>query len=180
MNTVSRKADTVIRWLERMKSAYACGAVESAYLDAECARADLETLRTNIFAFLPAVKPRTQSKFPAFIRGIILSFSVVMAMTTPLSRENFSRIPVYSQPSEILTVKEEVSSSFHPPKAITDKPKRTQRTTSSKRAAKLPDKPKPEQKQVPSNKQPAYDKLHILLETGRRALKTNNTVIKIK
>ena len=180
MNTVARKADTVIRWLERMKRAYACGAVESAYLDAECARADLETLRTNIFAFLPGVKPKTQSKFPAVIRVIILSFSVVMAMTSPLSRENISHTPIYAQASETESVKEEVSSSGRQPKVITEKPKRTQRQPSAKRTAKLPEKPKPEPKPVPAKKQPAYDKLHMLLETGRRALKTNNTVIKIK
>lgn len=180
MNTVARKADTVIRWLERMKRAYACGAVESAYLDAECARADLETLRTNIFAFLPGVKPKTQSKFPAVIRVIILAFAVVMAMTSPLSRENISHIPVYAKDAEKVSVKEEVASSDSQHRVLTEKPKRTQRPPSARRTAKLPEKPKPEPKPAPSKKQPAYDKLHMLLETGRRALKTNNTVIKIK
>ena len=49
---LEKRTDAVIRWLERMKIAYSSGAVESAYMDAECARADLEDLRSDVFAVM--------------------------------------------------------------------------------------------------------------------------------
>ena len=45
---MDRRIAGIIRWLERFQSSYRSGAIESALMDAECARADLEDLRSDV------------------------------------------------------------------------------------------------------------------------------------
>ena len=45
---VEKRVAGIIRWLERLKKSYSSGALESALMDAECARADLENLRLAV------------------------------------------------------------------------------------------------------------------------------------
>ena len=45
-----KRIDGIIRWLERLKKSYKSGAMESALMDAECARADLEMLRQEVWS----------------------------------------------------------------------------------------------------------------------------------
>lgn len=174
-SSIVSRADAVIRWLERMKSAYSSGRVESAYLDAQCASADLEYLRSNIFA---DIKPKPRTFFPALARTLFLSAAILITMVNPLSYEN---VPYVHETPAVLPQKAEHSETqktSQPPAAKTKKPRRAspQKLTPRNEARK----PTPKTTPVSTKKQPAYDKMNYLLETGRRALKSDITVIKIK
>ena len=175
-NSIVSRADAVIRWIERMKSAYSSGRVESAYLDAQCASADLEYLRSNIFA---DIKPKPHTFFPAMARTFFLSAAILVTMVNPLSHEN---VPYIHETPAVLPQKAEPVDTQK-----TSQPTAAKTTKKPRRASppKLPPrnearKPTPKTTPVSTKKQPAYDKMNYLLETGRRALKSDITVIKIK
>ena len=55
---LDKRVAGIIRWLERLKKSYSAGSMENALMDAECARADLENLRLDVWANLdPNLKP---------------------------------------------------------------------------------------------------------------------------
>ncbi|MBQ7733875.1 MAG: hypothetical protein IJT58_07645 [Synergistaceae bacterium] len=87
---IDRQIAGIIKWLERLKKSYSSGAMESALMEAECARADLEFLRQDVW---DKVKPGSfrRNKFlsaliafsiPAFLALLIILLAVV-----PISRE---------------------------------------------------------------------------------------------
>ena len=45
---MEKRVAGIVRWLERFQRSYKSGSMESALMDAECARADLETLRRDV------------------------------------------------------------------------------------------------------------------------------------
>ena len=53
---MDRRIAGIIRWLERFQSSYRSGAIESALMDAECARADLEDLRSDVWRSVGAAR----------------------------------------------------------------------------------------------------------------------------
>ncbi|MDR3264473.1 MAG: hypothetical protein LBT15_00535 [Synergistaceae bacterium] len=82
---MERRIAGIVRWLERCLKACKTGTMESALLDVECARADLESLRNEVWTALErggAVKAR--ATWP--LRAALVAFAVVLATATPLSR----------------------------------------------------------------------------------------------
>lgn len=89
---VEKKVAGIINWLERLKKSYSSGAMESALMDAECARADLEDLRLDVWAkaFNPPSAHRNGavlSRLMSCARTFSLSVIIVMMWVMPLSRE---------------------------------------------------------------------------------------------
>ena len=176
--SLESRVDGVIRWLERMKKSYSSGKVETACMDAECARADLEDLRTDIFA---DIIPRRKDSIPAmFARVLALSAMIVMMTAVPLSREKLPSVaaePPASPPKAEAPVKVITPAPESVRQQMPAKPRKPSQAI--KRPTKTASKPKPEPK--PSQaKSPAYDRVYSLVQTGQRALKDDKSVIKVK
>lgn len=156
MANALKRADAVIRWLERMKKSYTSGKIEAALMDAECARADLEVLRSRVFADIK--KPERTFILP---RLFLLTAAIVMLTVTPLHDEKKPIIEpeplVLAEP--IVVIREE-------PKIVQAKPKKTvKRQTPVKKVQQTPQITKKPVKTV------AYDKINELVKTGREALR---------
>lgn len=167
--SVEKRADAVIKWIERAKKSYRNGSVESAYIDTECACADLEELRLNI---LP---PHNHSRinFMKPFRVIILAVMIVVLTVYPLSRET---PPVITEPSPIIAHEEssEPSEPSEPSQPQPQKNKRPRKASVQKRITKA-EKPSPKPK-TKREKTVPYDRIYALIQTGQRAIKNNTTV----
>lgn len=84
-----RKIAGIIRWLERFQNSYNSGAMESALMDAECARADLEDLRKDVWSSVGNVKNKGQVffKFASCLCVIISAVILIMLTAAPVSRD---------------------------------------------------------------------------------------------
>ena len=166
---LEKRADGVIRWLERMKSAYSSGAVESAYMDAECARADLEDLRSEF------LRPKERGRFLlTFSRVMFLAVMIVMIAVMPLSRE-----------SVVVTPPEPEVTMLYPPEPEVKPEPQPKKSRAKTPAVKRPVQPAPvksasKPKVSTPTKTVAYDKVYSLVQTGQRALKNDKSVIKVK
>ena len=165
---LERRIDGIISWLERMKSSYRQGQVESAYMDVECARADLEDLRTDVFS---GISMRRQ---PSILPKVItLAVIVMMMMVKPLSREI---VPEYVPVAEI---HEEARPIEEAPKPAPVQAKKPPKPRKPRKTLPRSDPPKPPSKAEPA-KTVAQDKIYMLVEAGQRAMKGDKTVIMIK
>lgn len=177
---VEKRIAGIIRWLERLNKSYSTGEIESALMEAECAKADLETLRRDVWA---DVQPETVSRRkvlpdimtvlrPAFLAAVIVLFAVV-----PLARD--LPVPVAAEPVVIASEPQAEEKPEVPVIAAKTEslPKRQQsrKTASVKKPAGVSVKT-----EQTSAKSVAYDKVFSLMQTGQRALKNNNSVIKVK
>ena len=84
---MERRVAGIIRWLERCIKAYKDGAVESAFMDAECARADMETLRGDLWKKLEGrhyARPRRFSFFRT-AEALFWAFGILLTAATPLA-----------------------------------------------------------------------------------------------
>ena len=82
---VEKRVAGIVRWLDRFQCAYRSGAIESALMDAECARADLETLSRDVWSALdPSCMP-PRRKGILFCRMLLLALLVVLATAVPVS-----------------------------------------------------------------------------------------------
>ena len=185
-NKVDKKVAGIIRWLERFKKSCSAGAIESALMDAECARADLENLRLDVWASLsPQTKTGNKifSRFLNFAKITSLAAVIVMLTVFPISQE--IKAPVIEHKKENLTLAEPIIIIREDNKKseikvknenYAVKPKKPTRTANVKKPqiiqAKTETKPEQEQKTV------AYDKVFSLVRTGERALKNNSSIIK--
>ncbi|MBQ9903707.1 MAG: hypothetical protein IJM47_02855 [Synergistaceae bacterium] len=159
MTGTLKRADAVIRWLERMKKSYRSGRLEAALMDAECARADLEELRNGVFADI--AKPERNH---GMLRLALITLTLVLLTVTPLSYEE---IPV--NVPEPLVLAEPIKVVREEPKAVTPaKPKK----------AMKPMKRQTVQQPQPQREKPvktvAYDKVNELVKTGQRALRNED------
>lgn len=186
---VEKRVAGIIRWLERLKQSYSSGAIESALMDAECARADLENLRRDVWA---KVRPSAKHESTIFSRALnsartfSLAVIIVMMSVVPLSRE--IHVPVieqvrHEQPKTqpIIVVREHEA----PKTAINADKNEARKQASSKRSA--PKRSQAAKTQTQSSVKAAktveplpYDKVYSLIQTGQRALKNNSTIIKIQ
>ncbi len=187
---VERRIAGIIRWLERLKQSYSSGAMESALMDAECARADLEDLRQAVWS---QVKPSGQSRYEIFtrilagLRTLSLAVIIVLMAVVPLSRELPAPVVeldkndvVLAEPIIIIREDEHITEAAASSRTASAQP--------AKKAAPAPQKRKTSQKRQQAksdtNTKPAgtvpYDKVYSLIQTGQRALKNNTSVIKIQ
>ena len=179
-----KRIDGIIRWLERLKKSYKSGAMESALMDAECARADLEMLRQEVWSkAVPSAVPHNGIRASAVFRAAVLAAAIVMSYVAPLAKDIPSVVIEHNPETltlaePIVIVREDAPSDEVPAQA--------QRTQGQKKAAKRTQSParkraaqvQPDMKPAPARTVP-YDKVFSLVQTGQRALKNTSTVIKI-
>ena len=182
---VDKKVAGIIRWLERFKKSYSSGAVESALMDAECARADLENLRQDVWATLdPEIK--TENKFLSrlvnFSRVAVMAAVIVMTAVFPISKEvpapaleHDKNNITLAEPIIIIREDDNKEINNNIVAEVAPKPKKIVRTA-AKPPVKAP-QPAPEVKVQAQQKSVAYDKVFSLIQTGQKALKNNSTVI---
>lgn len=182
-----------------MKKSYSDGAIESALMDAECARADLETLRNDVWQ---KIKPMNHNKSDFFhsvfhvLRCVSISVIVILFSVVPLAKDT---LPVQSvsdeinasvlpEPEPVVITRENEKHEVRTADTKTESSSTT--SSSSKRQArrqatqKKQDKPSVNTRTVTANKASQktvpYDKVFSLVQTGQRALKENTSVINIK
>ena len=195
---VEKRVAGIIKWLERLKKSYSSGAMESALMDAECARADLENLRQDVWAKVRPSSRQAGSIFPCVmssLRTLSLAVMIVMLAVVPLSREVSAPVsqnvqpervtrsePIivireYTPPKETVQADRPGTPSSQPMKQASRKrtaPKRTQTAQApNTSAAKTQTQTQTSAGTVP------YDKVYSLIQTGQRALKNDSTVIKV-
>ena len=193
---VEKRIDGINRWLERLKQSYTSGAMENALMDAECAKADLEILRADVWN---KIQPRESYKNKFILMTVnfskiaFLTLIIVLLAVFPISKE----IPVaplkedknkivLAEPIQIIY---EHESKYETPKPIQTvakvnnnvnnnvaKPKRSVIQAETVKNLK-PEKPAKLEK---AEKKVAYDDIFSLIQTGQRALKNNESVVKIK
>ena len=200
---VEKKVAGIIKWLERLKKSYSSGAMESALMDAECARADLEDLRLDVWEKVSPSAHRNSavlSRVMNCARTFSLSVIIVMMSVVPLSREvkapeiePVKDVRAYAAP--IVVFREYEAPVFEQTLTPERTPKPEHKTADSSLSASSPQKKQTPQKrtaqkhtQTPARQnqtaKPAatvpYDKVYSLIQTGQRALKNNSSVIKIQ
>lgn len=173
-----------------MKKSYSDGAIESALMDAECARADLETLRNDVWQKVKPSERKSSDLIIRLLRCVSIAAIVILFSVVPLAKDI---VPVQSVSEEM---KASVSSEPKPVTVTREDEKHEVRTantkteSSSKRQSrrqltqKKQEKPVVNTRTVTANKAPQktvpYDKVFSLVQTGQRALKENTSVINIK
>ncbi len=191
---IDKRVAGIIHWLERLKQSYSSGALESALMDAECAKADLENLRQDVWA---KVNPeeihgaKTFSWLMYFSKIAFLAMLVVLLAVFPIAKD-IHQIPVSiveRDEAEIVLAEPILVISENTEKEISAKIDnvKSQKTVASKSSVQK--KNTPVSKKVTANaktdkikpeKTVAYDKVFSLVQTGQRALKNNSSVIEIK
>lgn len=185
---MDRRIAGIIRWLERFQSSYRSGAIESALMDAECARADLEDLRSDVWRSVGAVRPsRVRRAVVGWLSSLVLL--AVLAVPSPLSRE------------EGLTPRREVRAAVQEPERRVETPppapaeaapapatshavRAEKRPASGRRTRTATAAPKPEGaaavRPAPRDGDAVpYDTMFLLLQTGARALRNEGPAIRI-
>ena len=184
---VDKRVAGIVRWLERLKSSYSQGAMEIALMDAECARADLEVLRQDVFTKCSGVKINPFTKFfELFSRVLFLSLLIVLFSVAPISRELTPVLPEINQDSNKIVLAEPVIIIREDSPAEIEKKPAPVQTINNKKAKRLANKPVKEEAAIKPapvnqvqavNKKVPYDQVFTLMQTGERALKGNKTVI---
>ena len=189
---VEKRVSGIIRWLERLKKSYSSGAMESALMDAECAKADLENLRQVVWAEVSSDSRKVSSVLPCVINSLrILSLAVLIVVlaVVPLSRE--IPVPVEQNVETVGKGPIIVIRDYEPPKNTaradlqettqTQSRKQTpQKRNAIKRTHTAQNTPATAAKPQPSTGTVPYDKVYSLIQTGQRALKNNSSVIKVQ
>ena len=169
-HSLEARINGIIRWLLRLKASYSRGHVETAYMDAVCAVADLDGLKSDILASLP--REPSQRNFRVMARVVFLAAIIVMIYVKPLMRDI------------VPAVQPEI-----PPKtAPADEPKPSLRPPVSKQPSKQRPARRQTQRQetvkrktpAPAGKTIAHDKVTYLLQAGQRAMKNDKSVIMVK
>ena len=184
---VDKKVAGIVRWLERLKSSYSQGAMEIALMDAECARADLEVLRQDVFTKCSGVKINPFTKFfELFSRVLFLALLIVLFSVAPISRELTPVLPEINQDSNKIVLAEPIIIIREDSPAEIEKKLAPVQTINNKKAKRLANKPVKEEAAIKPapvnqaqtiNKKVPYDQVFMLMQTGERALKGNKTVI---
>ena len=192
-NKFDKKIAGIIRWLERLKKSYSSGAMENALMDAECARADLENLRLDVWATLdPQAKSENKifSRILNFARVSSLAAIIVLLAVFPISKE-IQAPAVIEHEKEKITLAQPIiivrenkeNKNDNNIEAVEVKPelkaKKPARPANIKKIAQEKSQTQIQTaKNEPEQKTIAYDKVFSLMQTGERALKNNRSVIK--
>ena len=199
---VDKRVAAIIRWLERLRQSYNAGAVESALMDAECARADLENLRRDVWTEVMPEELRVNKNFSrliSFSKAAFLAVLIILVAVVPLSKEKTAPALEYDKKSIVLAepviiireydVNENINiTETEAPAAAKNKKnpktpilKKTQAITASEKSQKI-ERAEKYEKVEKNEKAVAYEDIFSLMQTGQRALKNNNdnSVVKIK
>ena len=165
-------------------------------MDAECARADLEDLRLDVWEKVSPSAHRNSaviSRVLGYARTFSLSVIIVMASVVPLSRDvkapAIEPVKTVKAAAPIVVFREyeahvtehtqkpeNTNSDSSPNPQSSQKKHPQQKRSTSKRTqtqTKIASKPK-------TSPAVPYDKVYSLIQTGQRALKNNSSVIKIQ
>ena len=179
---MERRIAAINRWLERFQNSYRAGAMESALMDAECARADLEDLRLDVWESVGRVSLPHRLR-AGVLCGVLFSTSlIVMATASPIAQPPLSRPPVVNT----VQPKERPLASVPPPEQKT-----ARRDARPTKEARSPKKERPARKAsaaLPREEVLAVHPARVLpdnevfslVQTGARALKNEDPVIKIR
>ena len=194
---IDKKVAVIIQWLERFKKSYSLGTMEKALMDAECAKADLEILRRDVWQHVQPENNYSRFNMMSFaastFKAVSLSLLIVFLAVVPISRDidarefqvSYVNIKETKQPEKIQTTKitrsvmknPEVSQNIHQ-----GQPKR--RKTAQKNNPKTDTKKlKPEIKSDVKSVKPkethtlGYDKVYSLIQTGERALRNDSYIV---
>jgi len=102
---MERRVAGIIKWLERCIKAYKDGAVENALMDAECARADIEILRGELWKKAEN-RARTRVRRFSFLKtaeAFLLACGIMLLAATPLALQQ-DRPTRNSKAEEYLTL----------------------------------------------------------------------------
>ena len=187
---MDRRIAGIIRWLERFQSSYRSGAIESALMDAECARADLEDLRSDVWRSVGAARTprRVRRAVVTWLASLVLL--AVLAVPSPLSREeglvgltlrHEARAVAQEPERRVETpLPAPAESAPVPPRSVKAerRPPSDRRTRAAAPAPRLQRvtavRPAPQERgTVPD------DKMFLLLQTGARALRNEGPAIRI-
>ena len=190
---MEKRIVAIIRWLERCSKECRAGTLESALMDVECARADIDRLRDEVWAKLErqyTAKVRTR-RFFAFAQALFLGLCVILAAPTPIL---FQEAPATALViSENLSVIEPSPIIFREAAAVTPSINEVRRDLTpnpppQRRAEpqnRLPAEdraenrgaPAPEQLQQREEEHISYDRIIALVQTGEKALKNTAPAI---
>ncbi|MCR4818487.1 MAG: hypothetical protein K5841_05980 [Fretibacterium sp.] len=188
---IERRTAAIIRWLERFQKSYRAGAMESALMDAECARADLEDLRLDVWQRIGRVSVPRRLRGGAVCGLLLSTLLIVMATASPIARREGFTPSAAQAPLSRPPVAAESKSPAHSDlqlKAWTSVSPPAQKA--ARREARPQKKERPARKaaaeparEAVTARHPARvvpdGKLFSLVQTGARALKNEDPVIKI-
>ena len=196
---VDKKVAGIIRWLERLKQSYSSGAMESALMEAECARADLEILRADVWQKISAEsygfqQNKVLERIMKFSKIGFLTLIIVLLTVFPISKDPLQSAKVIEEDKSKLVLAEPIQIIYEEPKLSKTQNQSTVSQTETKTVHKVSAKAKPDVTKTQKNsvqvqptqpsppvnqKKVAYEELFSLMQTGQRALKNNSSVVKI-
>ena len=195
---MEKRVAGIIRWLERCVKAYKNGAVESALMDAECARADIETLRDELWKKVEGSRCVQTRRFHTLraAEAFFWAFGIMLVTATPLAltqdvptiegraERNFTLEWVTPDERELLSnVRKrpsETSAFFVEPKEPIVESKAIPASVAVPVRRRTPE-PQPlqtEQKELETAI--PYDSILSLIEKGERAMKNEAPSIKVE
>ena len=184
---VDKRIAGIIRWLERLKESYNSGSMESALMDAECAKADLENLTQDFWEKVKPAELQHRRKWSVILRPAFVAVLFLMMTVAPLARDVSLPLPEpLSVPVEEVVLAEPVVAvvAEQPEEVRTQAPapapKRAAKKAAAKRTPSAPAKTSQENTRVAKAKTVPYDKVFSLMQTGQRALKNNNSVVRMQ
>lgn len=83
---VERRVADIVRWMERFEKSYRSGAIESALMDAECARADLDDLRSDVWSSVGSKAVGGRSRCRIFAAAVSIAAASVVFTALPASQ----------------------------------------------------------------------------------------------
>ena len=175
----------IIRWLERFQNSYRIGALENALMDAECARADIEDLRHDIWSRVGSARGRRHA-WGTVVYCAVSTLLIILATAVPLSKPAVLAVPAVS------VAVNEASGPSKIKEDITAEPatERTRKRGAQKKGIAVAKKTSPARSVPrtlstraavrPAEKKLPYDEVFPLLQMGARALKNEESVIKVR
>ena len=199
---MERRIVGIVRWLDRCLKACKAGALESALMDAECARVDLERLRNEVWEKLERrhstrIKLRTKirtkmrgraSFFWVSAKAVLGASLIVLAGATPLFRENMA--PARQEPVSLewVTPDEKIllgnlrkHLSDNNPFASAQDAAPTRTSAQAQTPRREPLRPALKQQSKPADDGVIpYDRILSLVQAGEKAMQKDEPAIKIE
>ena len=193
-NKLDKRAAGVIKWLERFQHEYKSGAIESALMDAECARADLEALRQDVWSSVDVNNKKFKFNFK-FAFGIALAaLSMVLMTALPIAKDlnnlKIIELEVKEPENKINEINLKINNNIAENSVKLNNNnlnKNLNKNLKLKAKAVKPAKPEKSVKNIKADKAVKsgakalpYDKMFSLLQTGARELRGSSSAIEIK